>query len=197
MRYWNCEMLGTLNNPGGSKGKMKLGGLPGSSAQVAVPPLETVPPVGTVVPLAAPLALGVVGDEEHAANSNAAAVVTAATVSIVLVRLIASPLPPAGLLPADVTRTLTFRNDLRADSAFCPYRGGQQWRPVASFARRPWPRGGPSIVLGTLAWCRRTQRRGVLEDQTVPAGGALSPIEGGGPRLHAGERPAAPPGVVS
>jgi len=97
MRYWNCEMFDTLNRPGGSKGKMKFGAVPGSSAHVAVPPVWGVPPVGTVVPLAVPLALGVEGDEEQAARSSAAAAITAATVSIALVRLIASPLLPTGL----------------------------------------------------------------------------------------------------
>ena len=74
MRYWNWEMLATLNSPGGSKGKMKLGVSEGSSAQVAVPPVIGVPPVGTVVPLAWPPDAEGVGEDEHAAKSNAAAV---------------------------------------------------------------------------------------------------------------------------
>jgi len=57
----------------------------------------------------------------------------------------------------------------------------------------PSHRRGSPTALGTLAWCRRTQRRGVLGDRTVPAAGAGSPIEVRGPRLRAGEHPAAAP----
>jgi hypothetical protein len=99
MRYWNWEMLGTLNRPGGSKGKMKLGAEPGSSAHTAVPPVETVPPVGTEVPLPDPPDPPE-DDDEQAASRSAAAIATAPMERVARVRLTASSLsaqPPTAL----------------------------------------------------------------------------------------------------
>jgi hypothetical protein len=74
----------------GSKGKMKLGADPGSSAHVAVPPFWGVPPVGTEVPW--PLVeLGVVV-EEHAARTRAAVIATAAMENMARVGLTLPPL---------------------------------------------------------------------------------------------------------
>src|SRR5580704_15849611 len=75
MRYWNSLMLGTLKKPEGSKGKIMFGADPGSSAQVAVPPLVLVPPVGTEVPPPPVLPLlpaFVEGEDEQAASRTAA-----------------------------------------------------------------------------------------------------------------------------
>ena len=52
-------------------------------------------------------------------------------------------------------------------------------------------------MVGTLVRCPGTQRRGVPGDQTVPVGGALPPIEGGGPRPGRGAPGGAAGAVVS